>query len=201
MPSCVSFCFALCAIWLHLCLKRVPRSWFSGGGTLAKTAHFLSESILGWVRFLSTEIGSGHIDSRALIRQIDKVLRGIDVFLHESERVPIRFIITSLDSMTIAFYLSTFIGDALWSRSIRWNIKSFPIIHLAPSLLPVFLLGVRGGDRGSKNDSGCLKARPIPRRCHFKLELGFPYSSNSDEVLRQYVRLCPREPPKGGFRV
>ena len=134
----------MCAIWLHLCLKRVPRSWFSGGGTLAKTAHFLSESILGWVRFLSTEIGSGHIDSRALIRQIDKVLRGIDVFLHESERVPIRFIITSLDSMTIAFYLSTFIGDALWSRSIRWNIKSFPIIHLAPSLLPVFLLGVRG---------------------------------------------------------
>ncbi len=66
---------------------------------------------------------------------------------------------------------------------------------------PSIPVGSTGGDRGSKNDSGCLKARPIPRRCHFKLELGFPYSSNSDEVLRQYVRLCPREPPKGGFRV
>lgn len=89
------------------------RSWFSGGGTLAKTAHFLSESMLGRVRLLPTEIGSGRIDSSTLIREINKALRGIDVFLHESEWGPIRFVMTSLDIMVIAFYLPTFIGDAL----------------------------------------------------------------------------------------
>lgn len=89
-------------------------------------------------------IGPDCTDRNALIRQMEKSLRDVAVLLHDNDQDLVRFANSSIDIMTIAFYLPTFIGDALWSRSIRWNSQSFPIIHPMPSLLLIFLLGVRG---------------------------------------------------------
>ena len=53
------------------------------------------------------EIRPGCTDCNALIRQMEKALRDIAELLRDSEWGSVRFASSSLDIMTIAFYLPT----------------------------------------------------------------------------------------------